>query len=181
MKIAIIAWGSLIWDRRELSILGEWQKSGPVLPIEFSRISSDGRLTLVIDDKNGVPVRTYYAQSGSSDLMQAVEELRKREGSPKEMIGVTSKTMNNRRLGHESIHAWATAHKWDAAIWTGLPSNFEEKHHTPFTVKNGLSYLKTLRDEKRDAAMEYIAGAPSEVDTPLRRKLAITVENKSKR
>jgi len=169
MKIAIIAWGSLIWDRRELSILGEWQKGGPVLPIEFSRISSDGRLTLVIDDKNGVPVTTYYAQSASSDLLQAAENLRKRERSTKEMIGVTSKTMNNRRPGHESIHAWATAHKWDAAIWTGLPSNFEETHHIPFTVKNGLSYLKTLRDGKRAAAIEYINKAPGEVDTPFRR------------
>jgi hypothetical protein len=169
MKIAIIAWGSLIWDRRELSILGEWQKGGPVLPIEFSRISSDGRLTLVIDDKNGVPVTTYYAQSASSDLLQAVGNLRKREGSPKEMIGVTSKTMNNRRLGYESIHAWATAHKWDAAIWTGLPSNFKEKHHIPFTVKNGLAYLETLGNGKRDAAIEYINKAPGEVDTPFRR------------
>jgi len=169
MKIAIIAWGSLIWDRRELPILGEWQKGGPVLPIEFSRISRDGRLTLVIDDKNGVPVGTYYAQSASSDLLQAVKDLRKREGSPKEMIGVISKTMNNRRLGHESIHAWATAHKWDAAIWTGLPSNFEEKRHIPFTVKNGLAYLETLGDEKRGAAMQYIDLAPARVDTPFRR------------
>jgi len=168
MKIAIIAWGSLIWDRRELSILGEWQKGGPVLPIEFSRISSDGRLTLVIDDKNGVPVTTYYAQSASSDLLQAAEDLRKREGSPKEMIGVTSKTMNNRRLGHERIHAWATAHKWDAAIWTGLPSNFEDKHHVPFTVQNGLDYLKTLEGETRNKAMEYIDLAPKGVDTPFR-------------
>lgn len=169
MKIAIIAWGSLIWDKRELPIIGEWQKGGPMLPIEFSRISSDGRLTLVIDDKNGVPVSTYYAQSGATDLMQAVEDLRKREGSPKEMIGVASKNINSRRLGHESIHAWAIAHKWDAAIWTGLPSNFEEKHHVPFTVQNGLDYLKTLEGEKRYRAMEYINLAPERVDTPFRR------------
>ncbi len=169
MKIAIIAWGSLIWDKRELPIIGEWQKGGPVLPIEFSRISSDGRLTLVIDDKNGVPVSTYYAQSGSTDLMQAVEDLRKREGSPKEMIGVASKTINNRRLGYEIIHAWAVDHGWYAVIWTGLPSNFEEKRHVPFTVQNGLDYLKTLESEKLNKAMEYIDLAPEQVDTPLRR------------
>jgi hypothetical protein len=178
MKIAIIAWGSLIWNRRELPILAEWQKGGPVLPIEFSRISRDGRLSLVIDDKHGLPVGTYYAQSASSDLMKAVEDLRKREGSPKEMIGVTSKTMNNRRLGHESIHAWATAHKWDAAIWTGLPSNFEEKRHLPFTVENGLAYLETLGEEKRSAAMKYIDLAPEAVDTPLRREVLKTKNGK---
>jgi hypothetical protein len=178
MKIAILGWGSLIWDQRDLPTLGVWQKGGPVLPIEFSRISSDGRLTLVIDEKNGVPVKTRYAESGSGTLVQATEDLRKREGSPKEMIGVTSKTMNNRRLGHESIHAWATAHKWDAAIWTGLPSNFEEKRHLPFTVENGLAYLETLGEEKRSAAMKYIDLAPEEVDTPFRRGVLKTRNGK---
>ncbi len=38
MKIAILGWGSLIWDRRDLQIAGDWQQGGPVLPIEFSRI-----------------------------------------------------------------------------------------------------------------------------------------------
>jgi hypothetical protein len=145
-----------------------------MLPIEFSRISSDGRLTLVIDDKNGVPVSTYYAQSGSTDLMQAVEDLRKREGSPKEMIGVASKTINNRRLGYEIIHAWAVDHGWDAVIWTGLPSNFEEERHVPFKVKNALAYLETLRDEKKGAAMKYIDLAPEQVDTPFRRSFIKT-------
>ena len=117
---------------------------------------------------------TYYAQSGSSDLMQAVEDLRKREGSPREMIGVASKTINNGRLGYEIIHAWAVDHGWDAVIWTGLPSNFEEKHHTPFTVKNGLSYLKSLGGDKRGAAIEYINKALGEVDTPFRRSFIKT-------
>ncbi len=48
-KIGIIGWGSLIWDPRGLPIKCKWHKNGPELPIEFSRISQDGRLTLVID------------------------------------------------------------------------------------------------------------------------------------
>jgi len=45
-KIIVLGWGSLIWDPRELKIKNsEWQKDGPNLPIEFARISQDGRLT----------------------------------------------------------------------------------------------------------------------------------------
>ena len=53
MRIAIIAWGSLVWDPRTLQIKGDWVASGPELDIEFSRVSKDGRLTLVIDPVNG--------------------------------------------------------------------------------------------------------------------------------
>lgn len=60
MNITILGWGSLIWDQRDLPISGDWQLGGPALPIEFSRISRDGRLTLVIDECNGVAVSTSY-------------------------------------------------------------------------------------------------------------------------
>jgi len=42
MKIAILGWGSLIKEPCELPIAGEWQKDGPLLWIEFSRISQRG-------------------------------------------------------------------------------------------------------------------------------------------
>lgn len=34
MRIAILAWGSLIWDRRDLPIAGDWQQGGPVVAIK---------------------------------------------------------------------------------------------------------------------------------------------------
>jgi hypothetical protein len=56
-KIAILGWGSLIWDKREEfeRLHGPWQSDGPSLKIEFSRISSTrgGALTLVIDPHHG--------------------------------------------------------------------------------------------------------------------------------
>ena len=171
MKIAILGWGSLIWDQRDLPTLGVWQKGGPVLPIEFSRISSDGRLTLVIDEKNGVPVQTRFAQSGSETLNQAIEDLRKREGTSKSMIGVVSQTINIPKSGSDTIKGWAVEHKWDAVIWTGLPSNFEDIKRIPFTVENGLTYLSGLFGEKKAKAREYIDRAPEEVTTPIRQAL----------
>ena len=50
MKIAILSWGSLLWQPKDLQFNQEigWSNNGPMLPIEFARISKDGRLTLVI-------------------------------------------------------------------------------------------------------------------------------------
>lgn len=169
MKIAILGWGSLIWDQRELLTSDNWQKGGPILPIEFSRISSGGRLTLVIDEQSGVPVKTQYARSGSANLRQAIEDLRKREDTLKSRIGVVSQTINNTTTGFDTIKSWATKEKWDAVIWTGLPSNFEDKKDVPFTVENGLVYLSGLVGKEKAEAREYIERAPEEVDTPLRR------------
>ncbi len=76
MKIAIIAWGSLVWDPRTLQIKEDWDNQGPSLNIELSRVSKDGRLTLVIDFLNGVEIKTYYAQSSRSDLGDAISDLR---------------------------------------------------------------------------------------------------------
>ena len=66
MKIAVLGWGSLIWNKGKLRLTTNWTDGGPVLPIEFSRISDDGRLTLVIDERHGVDVPTRYAFSSLS-------------------------------------------------------------------------------------------------------------------
>ena len=64
MKIAILGWGSLLWQPKDLQFDKEigWSANGPFLPIEFARISKDGRLTLVITE-NGTDVKTYFAIS----------------------------------------------------------------------------------------------------------------------
>jgi hypothetical protein len=43
MKIAILGWGSLVWDPRELNVADEFNVVGPTLPIEFCRISGNQR------------------------------------------------------------------------------------------------------------------------------------------
>jgi hypothetical protein len=57
LKIVILGWVSLIWDPRGLPREGPWQEGGPIFPIEFSRVSNDCRLTLVIDPVDGSPLR----------------------------------------------------------------------------------------------------------------------------
>ena len=77
MKIAILGWGSLIWQPKELKFVANigWKENGPVLPIEFARISKDGRLTLVIT-ANGTEVPTLYSVSSIDTIDLAVLNLK---------------------------------------------------------------------------------------------------------
>ncbi len=81
MNIAVLAWGSLVWDPRELAIDGSFMAGGPKLPLEFSRVSGDGRLTLVIDERVGVACATRVGKSKIDDLDEALTDLWKREGN----------------------------------------------------------------------------------------------------
>lgn len=170
-KIAILSWGSLIWNQGELGYSGDWIKNGPVLPIEFSRISADGRLTLVIDPRNGKKVPTRYAISTFHDLEGAIRNLREREGTTRGNIGfvdVLENTHQSRTTAHRAIMKWAKECDIDAVVWTDLPSKFTDKQ---FTVLRAIKYLNSLDAQKTDLAREYIHKAPPEVLTPLRKKL----------
>ena len=179
MRIAILAWGSLIWDCRELAILEEFRTNGPHIPIEFCRVSGGGRLTLVIDETFGASCSTYSALSAYGDLDAAIENLRLREGMPSAkgvgFVDVASGRRSGRAVERHpqavaTIDAWAKANGYDAAIWTALARNFHEpdKAGEPFSVEAAIRNLETLEAPKLCAALGYIRSAPPEVQTPVR-------------
>lgn len=179
MKIAILAWGSLIWEPRSLQIATEFVAFGPVIPIEFSRVSGGKRLTLVIDETNGAPCRTFVAQSAYADLESAKNNLKEREGMAHvNGVGFVDLTTNTESLRAKERHpaaldalrSWATATGHNAVIWTALASNFheEEKAGKPFTVQAAMEYLDGLDKPDLAAALHYIWNAPPEVQTPVR-------------
>ena len=92
--IAILGWGSLIWDNNpEFDRQhGEWQPSGSRLSLEFSRISSTRKnaLTLVLDYRNGWPCTVAYALSRGLSVKDAIADLRCREDTTMNNIGVFS-------------------------------------------------------------------------------------------
>lgn len=172
MKMAIIGWGSLIWNSGELQLASQWLRNGPILPIEFSRVSGDGRLTLVIDELNGAEVITRYAVSRQSDFGSAIHDLMRREGTTKrEFIGSvrSASTDGDPESIGSRIALWCSEAKLDGAIWTALPANFAERRNTKFTVAAAMDYLCGLTGETRQKAIEYIVRAPEEVVTPFRR------------
>jgi len=180
LRIVIIAWGSLVWDPRELPLALPFRLSGPSLPIAFSRISRDGRLTLVIDEQNGNPCRTYTAFSAATDLATAIGALSKREGTSADGIGfvdrLTGKSAEACAQRHpralQTIQTWAAASGHDAVIWTALPSNFREQTRRAYSVAAAMDYLAGLAAPKREAALAYIRQAPSQVKSLLRAEVA---------
>jgi hypothetical protein len=194
MKIAILGWGSLVWDPGSLSQLcGHFFKQGgPTLRIEFSRVSEDGRLTLVIDRENGADVPTRVATSTSSTLDDAVTDVWIREtrffgersGAEKRSkdgtIGYADLAGENASIkihpdhqyAYDLITPWLKTSGFDAVVWTALRSNFKD-----FSVEEAVNYLKSLprtfHSEKasQQDAFEYIVRAPEEVETPLRKRL----------
>lgn len=179
MRIAILSWGSLIWDSRKLHLAGGWQEGGPVLPIEFSRISDNGRLTLVIDEKHGADVPTRYALSSLSDLDLAITDLQEREGAPnRDRIGFTDllhdRNCSRAQMKHpracRCIQAWAEEKQFDAVIWTAIGQRFREKTGEPFSVDAAVGYLARLPEQTKALALDYIRNAPGDVMTPVRKK-----------
>ena len=180
MKIAILGWGSLIWDPRKLQLATEWMKGGPILSIEFSRISDNGRLTLVIDEQHGADVPTRYALSSLGDVDEAVSDLQKREGTPNRnrigFVGIASgRTSKRARTKHpvacERVRAWAGEKKFDGVVWTALGPNFEEKAGEPFSADAAARYVNHLAEETKALALAYIQNAPAEIITPVRKRL----------
>ena len=176
MKIAILAWGSLIWDKRDLEISSEWNKNGFILPIEFARISKDDRLTLVVTEEYGTDIETYWAISKFSKLKEAINNLRKREGTSENNIGFVDliNERSNSRLTKriiDKMYDWGNSNNLDAVIWTDLRSNFQEKEGVKFTIENAIRYLSSLQGDKKEKAFEYIEKAPELTMTKLRKMI----------
>ncbi len=176
MKIAVLAWGSLLWSPRELKIdSSPWLSDGPELPIEFSRIASDGRLTLVIDPKfDDVP--TFWHLMEADNLEEARKNLQSREGADTiEEIGFVAGNNYQIRKDIEflksKIKAWLDTKNLDAVIWTDLTPKFYEKTGVEFSLENALDYLSSLSGQTLERAREYIIKTPPQTRTKYRLEL----------
>jgi len=175
MKIAILGWGSLVWDERGIPLDTGWMPCGPELPIELSRISSsrNDALTLVIDSTNGRYVRTYFALSKRTELEEAISDLCKRENMTSRCrIGYVNLVDGSERSevipgASGSIREWASQAHVDAVIWTDLGSNFWDKKKTLFSIEAAIQHLHDLEAQGARAAREYILNIPEGVNTDL--------------
>ena len=175
MRIAVIGWGSLIWSERELEVeKGSWRSDGPLLPVEFSRISSDRRLTLVIDPRFR-DITTYWKLSALKKVADARENLRIREVTPDlKDIGYLDITNggfgigNSKRYLLNRIESWMIRHQLDASIWTDLEPRFEQITGNDLNLENATEFLSTLSGDPLRRAFEYIVNTPQQTVTELR-------------
>jgi hypothetical protein len=155
---------------------------GPRSPIEFCRISRDGRLSLVIDASVGANCTTYSAASSFDNIDAATENLRYCEGMPNHKgVGFTVLDYYKQSEWSIGLHpetvkritVWANENNFDAVIWTALRNNFEQKVAKEFSVMAALQYLESLKGNVFDVALAYIRRAPPEVWTPVREAVKV--------
>lgn len=172
--IACIGWGSLIWDGRNLDVDGHWRGDGPMLPVEFARQSSNGRITLVLG-RGFTPVPALWSVFNTRDLERARESLRQREGvfrsRADEFIACWRQGENSASEPDATISAWAVGKSLDAAIWTNLPPKFKGTDGRVPTETEVVAYLRMLEGEARVAAEEYVRRAPRQIVTSYRRAI----------
>jgi hypothetical protein len=173
MKIACIGWGSLIWQPGDLPACGGWRSDGPRLPVEFARISRDGRLTLIVWP--GVPeIDTYWTEMTLPTLDAAIAALASREGCPPRFIGHWSRDRAGAEVAPEAVAtvtAWAAHRDLQAAVWTDLPSTFAKRTGAPWSPSAAVNYLGGLVRDDAEAlprAREYIRRAPAQTRTATR-------------
>ena len=170
-KIVCLGWGSLIWDPREFRdfLRSQWFSDGPALPVEFTRISGDQRVTLIIDQE-AVPVATLWTEVNVESLDHAKEALMNREGTiPKHIhhIGIYEQADN---IIDTSVKAWIQERGFDYAMWTGLSYSKASNGKRP-PIEFVLSHLEGLDLPKRRTAFEYIKKAPKQINTEYRRAI----------
>jgi hypothetical protein len=173
MKTAILAWGSLIWQPKELAYNKSfgWQKDGPILPIEFARISKDGRLTLVITE-NGTEVPVLNTLSNYHNLEEAILNLAVREGSVRNSTGSYDRikdVFSSKFPIENEIKNWIKNTDFDAVIWTDLEENWSTK------TNNRIEYLKELKGNTSVIAEEYIRKTPLQIQTYFRKEIEVTL------
>ena len=163
----------MIWKPENLAydIESKWSPDGPFLPIEYSRISVDGRLTLVISDVVN-EVKTLFAISNFDTLDQAILNLAIRKGSNTSTIGFfiknSSQISPNNFKYRNNIENWLKQNdNVDALIWTNLPENWKSKT----TYQDRVEYLLSLTENTNMKAEEYIRKTPKQINTVLRSEI----------
>jgi hypothetical protein len=168
MIIACLGWGSLVWNPDGLPISSAWRSDGPTVPVEFTRQSDNGRITLVITD--GAPeVPVLWATLAAGDIEKAKAELALREGissrNISSSIGYWTQAAASRGPGAEAIGRWAETLGHDGVVWTALRPRFAKEYRTPSQTEV-VAYLANLAGEQRVEAERYCA--PAQIRTPYR-------------
>ncbi len=158
-----MAWGSLFWNPETLPVK-KWNHSLLQLPLEFSRISDQGkgRLTLVIDDKHGSVNRVWYAISEINDVNKSIQKLREREKTTISNIAYINLKKNMRRITNTPKHVADRIEKWarqagiDAVIWTDLKSNWRDIMNSEYNVRDAYKYFLNSELDVRLKILEYV-------------------------
>ena len=169
MRIACLGWGSLVWRENEYPYVAAnlWNTNGPLLPIEFARISQKSKLVTLVTDYSAVPINVLWCLVGS-DINNEIKLLAAREGSPESRISFVTIKDNAVDPLQRIIQEWLIQNKLDAAIWTGLPPRNKNGIEIAPSLEEVIGYISELSDERISEAKKYILSAPVQINTKYR-------------
>jgi hypothetical protein len=171
MTVAVLGWGSLTWDPRDLPLASEWHADGPELPLEFARESRDGRMTLVVLER-GPTCPVLWARLDVADVDRGMQALARREGV--DWFGSIGRWPPRSTIHrHEAmLQAWAESRGFDALVWTdlkpGMRRDRSEGRYPVPSLETIEAHLADLDAPAREAARRYVENAPAQIVTPLR-------------
>jgi hypothetical protein len=174
--IACLGWGSLCYRPGNLPIKGQWQQDGPSIPVEFARISKDGRITLTIVE-GAAPITVLWVPLDVTFLHEAVEELFLREGAEfRSSIGRVPGARPT-HLFSDVIQNWAISRGIEAVVWTALKPGMStnDRGRVPSLVELS-NHIESLSAEARADALDYVARAPAQIKTAYRIPLQTVLE-----
>ena len=169
MRIACLAWGSLLWKPGPLVLASEWQADGPSLPIEFARESDGGEMATALSP-GAADVQVFWARMRTKSLAEAREQLRQREQIPVDRVDGVGHVAHGGAPGpfDARIAAWAAQRALDAVVWTALPPRsrgVEGRMPHPDEV---CAYLDALPLDVRAHAEDYVRRTPPSLRTRYR-------------
>lgn len=160
--VAYLGWGSLIWQPKDFrEHFDYWRSDGPYLPIEFCRVSKDGRLTLAILE-GAAAVQVLWSIASSKDVSVARSALAEREGCPADRIGAACFCDGNSPF---DLAAWMDRVRVSAVLWTNLPPKFAGQNQKAPSQADAVSYLQHLKGDEALRAQEYVRRAPPQIRT----------------
>lgn len=173
MKIAVIGWGYLIWDRRGMDVAPEWLPDGPRLPVEFARFAEPPRLLPVLVE--GAPLQpTFWTLSRKRSLLAAAADLAVREGTTTNDIGQWGRDEAVRKsFGIAGVIAeWVQAKGLDGAVWRAVEPNLRDGTPGFPSEEQRLDFLRELVAAGRaQDAKAYFDRMPSQIRTSFQERV----------
>lgn len=168
-RIACLGWGSLLWAPKDLPIRSEWFEHGPLLPIEFARLSSGDRVTLVITPgARAIPALWALLEVPSVGAGQ--RRLKEREGTRREMIGCWPHEGDSPTAPDlvSAIADWAVPNGLDGVVWSAMPPKWDGQNGVVPSIEQVLDLLRAAASPD---AEEYVRRTPPSIRTAYRDRI----------
>ncbi len=171
--IAVLGWGSLIWDPRELVLENPWVGNGPMIRVDYLRRSSRNRVTLVLH-QSAAEVPSLSTSYAGSNWTRVRDMLVLREGVTAQPEAIHHWTTGEGEgVNIAGLPKWAESNGVDHVLWTALPPRWDRIDGRVPTLEQVVGFLEGLRPDRHHAAEEYVRRTPAQVMTTIREAIQV--------